>query len=188
MARKKFCLICVLRSVPGFCHSNEKLPSSCTLIKNEAVEFSGVRPNGTQLTVARSVNQNTQTTTSKPVCRWSFNSSTFIKVQSNSKKLMIGTCVLAKSVTNFIATFSILYNFARIICNMHSTRSYKHLLYHCRKYSAEVDLLKGFRYEIVAYHYGTTYSTGFFRLGVKFPDATEVKPIPKAYLRRSMGN
>ncbi|XP_065064517.1 neogenin-like [Rhopilema esculentum] len=57
-----------------------------------------------------------------------------------------------------------------------------------KKYSAEVDLLKGFRYEIVAYHYGTSSSTGFFRLGVTFPDATEVKPIPKAYLRRSMAH
>ena len=71
---------------------------------------------------------------------------------------------------------------------MHSTSICKHMLYHCRRYSAEVDLLKGFRYEIVAYHYDATYRTGFFRLGVRFPDGTEVKPIPKAYLRRSMGN
>ena len=71
---------------------------------------------------------------------------------------------------------------------MNPKRIFKQMFFHCRKYSAEVELLKGFRYEIAVYHYGTSSSTGFLRLGVKFPNATEVKPIPKAYLRRSMGN
>ena len=47
--------------------------------------------------------------------------------------------------------------------------------------------MKGFRYEITVDHYGNGKGPDFFKLGVKFPDNTEVKPITKAYLRRSMG-
>ena len=47
--------------------------------------------------------------------------------------------------------------------------------------------MKGFRYEITVYYYGDGANPDFFRLGVRFPDNTEVKPISKAYLKRSMG-
>ena len=69
---------------------------------------------------------------------------------------------------------------------------YGHYLYkiahYCfRKWCDEVTLIKGFRYEITVYHYGNGYNPEYFRLGVKFPDDSEVKPISKEYLRRSMG-
>ena len=47
--------------------------------------------------------------------------------------------------------------------------------------------MKGFRYEIIVYHRGHGDYPDFFKLGVKFPDNTEIKPITNAYLWRSMG-
>ena len=47
--------------------------------------------------------------------------------------------------------------------------------------------MKGFRYEITVYYYGNGNKPEFFKLGVKFPDNFEVKPINSTYLRRSMG-
>lgn len=57
-----------------------------------------------------------------------------------------------------------------------------------RQWSEEVNLMKGFRYELNAYYYGNGISPEFFRLGVEFPDKSEEKPISKNYLWRSMGN
>ena len=47
--------------------------------------------------------------------------------------------------------------------------------------------MEGFRYEITVDFYGNGAFKDFFKLGVKFPDDTEVRPITKLYLRRSMG-
>ena len=58
---------------------------------------------------------------------------------------------------------------------------------HFRKWCNDVDLMKGFRYEIIVYYYGDGQNADFFKLGVKFPDSTEVKPINSTFLRRSMG-
>ena len=58
---------------------------------------------------------------------------------------------------------------------------------HFRKWCTDVMLLKGFRYETIVYHYGNGLAPDFFKLGVKFPDNTEVKPITNTYLRRSIG-
>ncbi|XP_065054969.1 uncharacterized protein LOC135683591 isoform X2 [Rhopilema esculentum] len=55
-----------------------------------------------------------------------------------------------------------------------------------RKWSDEVILLEGFRYEILVHHFGAQSSMTFFKLGVKFPDLTEQKPINSTNLRRSM--
>ena len=59
--------------------------------------------------------------------------------------------------------------------------------YYFRQLCNEVTLMKGFRYEITVYYYGNGLNPDFFRLGVRFPDNTEVKPISKIYLKRSMG-
>ena len=56
-----------------------------------------------------------------------------------------------------------------------------------RQWSEEVDLMKGFRYELTVYHFGNGKGPDFFHLGVEFPDKTEEKPISKNYLWRSMG-
>ena len=47
--------------------------------------------------------------------------------------------------------------------------------------------MKGFRYEITVYYYGNGAYPDYFRLGVRFPDSTEEKPISKTYLKRSLG-
>eukprot|EP00112_Aurelia_sp_Birch-Aquarium-sp1_P014538 Seg3148.1 transcript_id=Seg3148.1/GoldUCD/mRNA.D3Y31 product="Netrin receptor DCC" protein_id=Seg3148.1/GoldUCD/D3Y31 len=47
-------------------------------------------------------------------------------------------------------------------------------------------MYQGFLYKIVVFHYAYGGNKAFFRLGVKLPDGTEVKPISKNYLWRSM--
>ena len=56
-----------------------------------------------------------------------------------------------------------------------------------RKWCDDVHLMKGFRYEITVYYFGIGFPLDQFKLGVKFPDSTEVKPLNSTYLRRSMG-
>ena len=50
-----------------------------------------------------------------------------------------------------------------------------------------VDIVKGFRYDMMVYHKSDCVGKDFARVGVVFPDLTEVKPINKTYLQRSMG-
>lgn len=47
--------------------------------------------------------------------------------------------------------------------------------------------MEGFRYELTAYFYGDGENLEYFRLGVKFPDQSEVMPISKEFLWRSLG-
>ena len=56
-----------------------------------------------------------------------------------------------------------------------------------REWCDDVNLIKDFRYEITVYYYGNGLPPDFFRLGVKFPNNAEVKPITSTYLRRSIG-
>ena len=58
----------------------------------------------------------------------------------------------------------------------------------CRVWAVkDVNLMKGFRYYLELLYYGNGLYPDFFRLGVRFPDSTEVKPIDNRFLRRSMG-
>eukprot|EP00794_Sanderia_malayensis_P019880 gene19880-21821_t len=52
--------------------------------------------------------------------------------------------------------------------------------------SPEITLMKDFRYMLELLHVGNGRFKDFFKVGVTFPDGTEVKPITKAYLKRSM--
>lgn len=56
-----------------------------------------------------------------------------------------------------------------------------------RKWSQEVNLIKGFRYKLTFLYYGNGHNPEFLRLGVRFPDGSEEKPISSKYLWRSMG-
>ena len=80
--------------------------------------------------------------------------------------------------------------------SFHKTTNYKNynnykrqidFYIHFRKWCDDVNLTKGFRYEITVYYYGAGNAQDYFKLGVKFPDSTEVKPVNSTYLRRSMG-
>eukprot|EP00794_Sanderia_malayensis_P019881 gene19881-21822_t len=91
--------------------------------------------------------------------------------------------------------FLICNNKCRLSINLLPHEGWKKLLersthssdsWNARITSPEITLMKGFRYMLEFLHWANGNSPDFFRVGVTFPDGTEVKPITKAYLKRSM--